>query len=141
MKKYKPSDEALKLINFKELSLVLTGDSNSLRRTFIPKRLQAEVKNLDRYLTRFINNNRTWDDTVPRVEVELPGSRRVLVKAPDIVQNHKVIKALPKEVSKLENGLFKFDGKFYTTKFSKKTGVEVREYYELEDAKKYLSNK
>ena len=141
MKIYKPSEEALSTINFKEISIALTGDSEKIRKSFIPVEFRPAFKNLERYMVRFINNNSKVIDDIPRVEISGIGrSKRILVKVPKTISKFKILQILPKDAAQIQSGLWKFGEKFYTTKFSVTTGFEIREYYELEEAKKYIGS-
>ena len=141
IKRYKPSEEALAAINFSEISIALTGDSNTIRKSFIPLEFRPAFKSLERYMVRFINNNSKVIDDIPRVEISgtTPG-KRILVKAPRTVLKFKVLKSLPKEATEIQNRLWKYGEKFYTTKFSQATGFEIREYFDIEEAKKYIGS-
>jgi len=142
MEKAKSTKHMDHLLNYSELSLVLTGNTTEIRRENIPRKHIKAITQLNRYLVRWVNKNKKFQDGIPRVEVTLANNKRVLVKVPKKVPSYSVIKNLPSNAEMLEKNLFQGEeGKFYTTILDIKEGLEILEWYNLEDAKNYLQNK
>lgn len=141
MRRVKSTHHTSNLINYAELSLALTGKTTEINKNKVPKEHIKAITQLERYLVRWVNKNKKFTDGIPRVEITLPSRQRILVKMPEKVKKFKIVKHLPSNSTMLHNGLWEFEEKYYTTKLDKDTGLEVKEWYRLEDAKNYLQSK
>lgn len=141
MKRTKSPDHVPNLLNYNELSLLLTGSTMKITREKIPREHIKAITQLNRYLVRWVNKNKVFQDNIPRVAITLENKKRVLVKMPKIVPKFRILKSIPPEASMLHNGLWEFEGVYFTTKLDMKEGLQIKEWYNLEDAKNYLQNK
>lgn len=140
MKRTKSPDHVPNLLNYSELSLLLTGNTLKITKDKIPREHIKAITQLNRYLVRWVNKNKKFQDGIPRVTIKLENNTRVLVKMPKIVPKFKVLKKIPAEASMLKNGLWEYEGVYFTTKLDIKEGLQIKEWYNLEDAKNYLQN-
>lgn len=51
--------EAKDLINYKQLSILLSGNDNSIRKEKTPKKYKAKVEELENFMNYFFNSNKT----------------------------------------------------------------------------------
>ena len=129
-----------KVINWNELSVVLTGEAGVVRSNFVQKEHKKEVEKLMNYISKWCEKNRKTSAIIPRVSVKI-GNTVTTVKKPKQIEPFVKIEALPGNCEKISNGLYKKGNCFYTNRFSMSHGLDIREWYSLEPAKSYLVSK
>jgi len=127
------------VINWTELSAVLTGEIGMVRSNFVPKKHKSEVDKLMKYVNKWCDKNRKSDKVVPRITVKI-GNTVTFAKNPDKIDPFTKIKVLPDDCEKISTKLFKKGECYYTSKFSMKDGLDIREWYNIDKAKEYLND-
>lgn len=127
------------VINWTELSAILTGEIGVVRSNFIPKKHKSEVDKLMNYVTKWCDKNRKSDKVVPRITVKI-GNTVSMIKNPDKIDPFTKIKILPDDCEKISTKLFKKGECYYTSKFNMKDGLDIREWYNIDKAKEFLND-
>lgn len=132
----------VKIINWCELSSVMTGGNPSIvRSNFVKKDYEKEVDKLMRYIDEFVKRNKKVKKVVERATILRDDGVRKYVKAPKQVQLFKVLDKLPKGAEKININLFQKGENYYTYFFDLKNGFDIKEWYNLEKANEYINEK
>ena len=131
------SEEYNKIVNWNELSVIMTGEAGVIRSNFVHKEHKPEVERLMKYITKWCEKNRKSSATIPRVTIKV-NNTVTTIKQPKKVSNYKKLDKLPDGLEKISNGIYKKGECYYTNKFSMSSGLDVREWYKFEDAKEFL---
>lgn len=134
------SFEHNKLINWNELSILMTGKSNSIRKKTVPPKFHDEIVKLMVFVTRWANRNKHEDYYFPRATIK-KGNTVMIVKNPPKAKLFTEVQKLPEGCVKIEKGIYKKDNLFYTSRFSINSGLDIKEWYSIKQAKEYLENK
>lgn len=140
MEKVKTTNSVKEMINWTEVSLILTNDETKVRSNFIPKEHRKTVAKLKRYLAEWINKNSKIHHKVPQVDIVVDG-RRKRIPSPKVVPVFRIIDKLPEGAVQLSPKLFQFHNLYYTKIFSVERGVEIRKWYKADKAKEYAGYK
>lgn len=140
VKKY--NKENVKLINWCELSSILTGGNPGVvRSNFVNKEFEYEVDKLMRYMDEFVKRNKKMKKIVERKVVKNEKGIPKYVKAPKVVTNYKQLEKLPKGAEKISNAIYSKSGNYYTHIFTMNEGLDVKEWYDLKLAQDYIIEK
>ena len=74
-----------KVINWNELSVVLTGEAGVVRSNFVQKEHKKEVEKLMNYISKWCEKNRKTSAIIPRVSVKI-GNTVTTVKKPKQIE-------------------------------------------------------
>lgn len=142
--RYKTSEftqsfENSKVINWNEISILLTGESQVIRGNFVPLKYHGELVKLMVFVTRWANKNKHPDYYHPKETVIIGNTvkprQKIFKKAKQFTELSKI----PEGSVKIQKGIYQKDNLFYTDRFNINTGPDIKEWYSLEKAQKYMS--
>lgn len=126
------------LINWSEMSILMAGDTNIVRKDQVPVKYHGELVKLMVFITRWANKNKHPDYKDEIQTVKRGNSiyrEKVFKKAKQFTEVLKI----PEDSVKIEKGIYQKGELFYTDKFNVNTGPDVKEWSSLEKAKEYMS--